>query len=126
MLHHISHCVGIEKLSKLIESAKHSEALLNTKLSTHIRPTIEWVHNDILNYKFNFNKKMVIFIHGTSYDDQLFSYIETELEKCIDGTIVISVTKKIKSKNYKKIHEGDYSCSWGDPVITVYIKENNH
>lgn len=116
-------CYGIERLPLLHLTAKQQlENLEKYPAYANKCAKIHFINDDFLQVKLT--HATLIFINATAYFGEIWQAINQHLNHVQIGTLVITTSKKITSKQFRLIKTTTVLMSWG-PVIT-FIHEKIH
>ena len=117
-------CYGIERLPLLHLTAQQQLKKLEKMPNyTNKCPNIHFINDDFLHVSLT--KATLIFINATAYFGEIWQEINQKLNHVQKGTLVITTSKKITSKQFQLINTTTVSMSWG-PVITFIHKKTHN
>ncbi len=71
----------------------------------------------------DFQDGTLVFINATCFIGEQWQAIEEKLAGLQAGSRIILVTRKLKSPQYRLLHQRLWPMSWDKATVSVYLKE---
>lgn len=118
--------IGIESLAALHREARKALAKLLSSIQTaplaFQYPTkISFVEQDILTY--DFTNASMLYVNATCFSDELWTALQEKFDALAPGTILIVVSRELRTTNYQLLHQLTVDMSWGPSQMLLYQRK---
>jgi hypothetical protein len=117
MLHNFDKCIGIEILTGLEAASRKVAEAYRAKYKT---PELKFVCADFRDQ--DWSDADFVFANSTCFDEQLLLNLSEQSERMKEGSLFVSLTKKLKSEHWKCVESLQYKMSWGHATVHSQIK----
>jgi len=126
LLHHFAKAEGIEILTGLHAASEGILTEFNKiresegKGSRHAATKIAFHREDLR--KFDWSDGDVVFANSTCFDETLMNDLSDCAERLKQGAYIITLTKRLRSEQFRTIESIQYKMSWGYATVHTQIK----
>ena len=116
-------CIGIEYLKGLHDKSSaiksvYDEEILPILYPDRTKGRVEFYHSKFQD--FDWSDGDVCFANSTCFDDALLDQLSDQAEKLKPGSIIITFTKELTSRQFEILDRKRYQMSWGPATVYVH------
>ncbi len=125
LLGSFSQVLGIELLPELYTEAKKVLLKFNKNVRPQLHPesrsvVVDYIHNDLFDH--DWSNGDVVFMQTTCFNENLMKRLEEQAEWLKPGSMVITLSKYLRSPSFKIIMNKKYPMGWGEATVFIHKK----
>jgi SAM-dependent methyltransferase len=125
LLGNFSHVLGVELLPELYKEAKKVLLKFNKNVRPNLHPAnqkvvVDYIHNDLFDH--DWSNGDVVFMQTTCFNENLMERLEEQAESLKPGSMVITLSKYLRSPSFKIVTQKKYPFGWGEATVFIHKK----